>query len=172
VKNAGYEVHHYFLLNILLSYIFSLYSSLNVKYRVLHRTKRQVKVIFCFCILILKFLERRRDKRLNRKVAIQLKTKIYKGISLRFVLYGCETWFLTVNEHYMGCVFENRALRGLFGPKREEVAGAYIRLHNEVINCTRWSKQLRINVRNVGWEVVDLMRLAQVETSGVLFWTW
>jgi hypothetical protein len=45
-------------------------------------------------------------------------------IILSFVLYGCETWFLTLREEYRLRVFENRALRRIFGPKSDdEVTG-------------------------------------------------
>jgi len=50
-----------------------------------------------------------------------LRTKIYKTVILPIVLYGYETWSLTLMEEQV--VFENRVLRGIFGPKREEVVG-------------------------------------------------
>jgi hypothetical protein len=46
-------------------------------------------------------------------------------------LYGCETWSLTLREEYRLRVFGNRVLRRISGPKREEVAGGWRRLHNE-----------------------------------------
>jgi hypothetical protein len=46
------------------------------------------------------------------------------------VLYGCETWSLTLREEHSLRVFENRVLRGIFGPKRDEVTGEWRRLHN------------------------------------------
>jgi hypothetical protein len=46
------------------------------------------------------------------------------------VLYGCETWSLTLREEHRLRVFENRMLR-LFGPKRDEVTGGWRKLHNE-----------------------------------------
>ena len=62
---------------------------------------------------------------------MNLKFKIYKRIILPVVLYGCETWFLTLREEYRLRVFENRILRRLFGPKRDENR-EWRRLHNEV----------------------------------------
>ena len=47
------------------------------------------------------------------------------------VLYGCETWSLTLREERRLRMFENRVLRRIFGPKREEVTGEWRRLHNE-----------------------------------------
>jgi hypothetical protein len=49
-----------------------------------------------------------------------LKIKIHKTVILPLVLYGCEIWFLTLGEEYRLRVFENRVLRRIFGPKREE----------------------------------------------------
>jgi hypothetical protein len=49
--------------------------------------------------------------------------KIYKTLILPVVLYGCETWSLTLREEYRLRVFENRVLRRIFGPKRDEVMG-------------------------------------------------
>jgi hypothetical protein len=52
-----------------------------------------------------------------------LKVKTYKTIILPAVLYGCETWTLTLREEHRLRVFENRVLRRIFGPKRDEVMG-------------------------------------------------
>jgi hypothetical protein len=49
-----------------------------------------------------------------------LKTEIYKTVILPVVLYGCETWSLTLREEHRLRVFENRMLRKIFGPKRKE----------------------------------------------------
>ena len=48
-----------------------------------------------------------------------LKTKIYRTIILPVVLYGCETWSLTLREELRLRVFENRVLRRVFGPKKD-----------------------------------------------------
>jgi len=58
-----------------------------------------------------------------------LKIKIYKTIILPVVLYGCETWSLTLREERKLRVFENMVLR-IFGPRRVEVTGEGRRLHN------------------------------------------
>jgi hypothetical protein len=52
-----------------------------------------------------------------------IKIKIYRTIILPGVLYGCETWSLTLNEERRMRVFENRVLRRIFGPKGDEVTG-------------------------------------------------
>ena len=53
----------------------------------------------------------------------KIKIKIYKTIILPVVLYGCETWSLTLRDERRLRVFENRVLRRVFGPKRDEVTG-------------------------------------------------
>jgi hypothetical protein len=50
------------------------------------------------------------------------------------VQYGCETWSLTVREEHKLRVFENRVLRRMFGPKRDEVTGKWRKLHNEELH--------------------------------------
>ena len=52
-----------------------------------------------------------------------LKIKIHRTIILPVVLYGCETWSLTLMEERRLRVFENRVLRSVFGPERDEVTG-------------------------------------------------
>ena len=63
-----------------------------------------------------------------------LKIEIYRTIILPFVLYGCETWSLTLQEEHRLRVFENRVLRRIFGPKRDGVTGEWRKLHNEELN--------------------------------------
>ena len=58
-----------------------------------------------------------------------LKIKIYRIIILPLVLYGCETWSLTLRQER-----RLRMLRGIFGPKRYEVTGEWRKLHNEELN--------------------------------------
>jgi hypothetical protein len=58
------------------------------------------------------------------------RTSSYKYYSHVLVLYGCETWSLTLREEHRLRVFENRVLR-IFGPKRDELTGEWRKLHNE-----------------------------------------
>jgi hypothetical protein len=58
----------------------------------------------------------------------------FKTQILPVVLYGCETWSLTLREERRLRVFENWVLRGIFGPKRNEVTGEWRKLHNEELN--------------------------------------
>ena len=53
----------------------------------------------------------------------KLKIKIYRTIILPVVLYGCDTWSLTLRDEHRLRVFENMVLRRVFGPKRDEVTG-------------------------------------------------
>ena len=57
---------------------------------------------------------------MGRLLSKNLKIKIYKTIILPVVLYGCETWSLTLREECRLRVFENRILRRIFEPKRDE----------------------------------------------------
>ena len=67
----------------------------------------------------------------------KLKIKIHRTIILPVVLYGCETWSLTLREEHRLRVFENRVLR-VFGPKRDEVTGEWRKLHNEYRILCGW----------------------------------
>ena len=59
----------------------------------------------------------------SRLLSKNLKIKIYRTVILPVVLYGCETWSLTVLEERKLRVFENMVLRRIFGPRRDEVRG-------------------------------------------------
>jgi hypothetical protein len=63
-----------------------------------------------------------------------LTIRTYKTIFLPVILYGCETWSLTLREVHRLGVFENRMLRRIFGPKRDEVTGGWRELHNKYIH--------------------------------------
>jgi len=57
-------------------------------------------------------------------------------------LYGCETWSPTLREESKLRVFENRALRKIFGPKRDEVTGKWRKLHNKELNDLYFSPNI------------------------------
>ena len=63
-----------------------------------------------------------------------LRIKIYRTIILSVVLYGCETWSLPLREERRLRVFDNRVLRRIFGPKRDEVRREWGKLYNEELN--------------------------------------
>jgi len=62
-----------------------------------------------------------------------MKFKIFRTAILPVVLYGCETWSLTLREERSLRLFEKRVLR-IFGPKRDEVTGEWRKLHNEELD--------------------------------------
>ena len=63
-----------------------------------------------------------------------LMIKIFRTIILPVVLYGCETWLLTLREESKLRVFENRVLRRVLGTKRDEGIGEWRKIHNEELN--------------------------------------
>ena len=63
-----------------------------------------------------------------------LKIKVYRTIILPVIFYGCETWSLTLREEHRLRLCENRVLRRIFRPKRDEVTGEWRELHNEELN--------------------------------------
>jgi hypothetical protein len=64
----------------------------------------------------------------------KLKNYNIQDDNLPVVLYGCETWSLTLREEHRLRVFENRVVRRIFGPKRDEVTGEWRKLHNEELH--------------------------------------
>jgi hypothetical protein len=70
----------------------------------------------------------------SRLLSRNVKVKIFKTIILPVVLYGCETWSLTLREEHRLRAFENRVLRRIFGPKRDEVTGEWRKMHNEELH--------------------------------------
>jgi hypothetical protein len=72
----------------------------------------------------------------SRLLSKYVKIKIYKTMCIISpdVLYGCETWSLTLREEHRLRVFENRVLRRIFGPKRDEVTGGCRKLRNEELH--------------------------------------
>jgi hypothetical protein len=73
----------------------------------------------------------KRKKIREIKLTVIYELKIYKTIILPVVLYGCETWSLTLRKKHRLRVFENRVLRRIFEPKRDGVTGEWRNLHNE-----------------------------------------
>jgi len=63
-----------------------------------------------------------------------IKIKIHRTIIFPIVLYRYETWSLTLKEERRQRVFENRVLRRIFGPKRDDVTGNWRKHHNEELN--------------------------------------
>jgi hypothetical protein len=59
--------------------------------------------------------------------------RIYKTIILHLILYGCETWSRTLKEEHLLRVYDNKMLRRICVPKRDEVTGGWRKLHNEAL---------------------------------------
>jgi hypothetical protein len=73
-----------------------------------------------------------------------VKIRIYKTTILPVFMYGCETFCLTLREQHGLRVFENRVLRRIFGPKRDEVTGGWRKLHNEETNLIIMIRSMRM----------------------------
>jgi hypothetical protein len=90
-----------------------------------------------------------------------LKIKIYRNIILPVVLYGCETWSLTLREERRLRVFENRVLRRIFGPKRDKV-GKWRKLHNEELNNVYSSPNIVWVIKSRRWRwAVHVARMGE-----------
>ncbi|KAJ4445442.1 hypothetical protein ANN_07247 [Periplaneta americana] len=77
-----------------------------------------------------------------------LKVRIYKTVTLPVVLYGCETWTLTLREEHRLRVFENKVLRKIFGAKRDEVTGEWRKLHNTELHSLYSSPDIIRNIKS------------------------
>jgi hypothetical protein len=89
----------------------------------------------------------------SRLLSRNIKIRIYKTIILSVVLYGSETWSLTLREKHRLRVCENTVLRRIFGPKSDEVKRGWRKLHNEEL-CDLYSSPsiIRINKsRGMRW---------------------
>jgi hypothetical protein len=82
-----------------------------------------------------------------------IKIRIHNTIIFPVVLYGCETWSLTLREEQRLRVFQNRVLRRIFGPKRDEVTRDWRKLHNEELNNVYYSPSIIrvIKTRRIRW---------------------
>jgi hypothetical protein len=78
---------------------------------------------------------------------------IYRTIISPVVLYGCETWSPPLRKEHWLRVFQNRVLRRLFRPKRDDVTGEWRKLYNEVLNDLYYSPNIIrvIKLRRMRW---------------------
>ncbi|KAJ4432581.1 hypothetical protein ANN_21204 [Periplaneta americana] len=77
-----------------------------------------------------------------------LKVRIYKTVLLPVVLYGCETWNLTLREKQRLRFFENKVLMKIFGAKRDEVTGEWRKLHNAELHALYPSPDIMRNIKS------------------------
>jgi hypothetical protein len=91
----------------------------------------------------------------SRLLSRNVKVEIYKTIFLPAVLYGCETWSLTLREEHTSRlrVFENRVMRRIFGPKRDEVTDEWRKLHNDELHNLYSSPDIirQVKSRRMRW---------------------
>jgi len=82
-----------------------------------------------------------------------IKIKMYRTIILSVVLFGCETWSLTLKEEHRQRVLENRLLMRIFVPKRDEVTKEWRNLHIEELNDLYSSPSIVrvIKLRRMKW---------------------
>jgi hypothetical protein len=90
---------------------------------------------------------------------------MYKTIILSVVLYGCETWSLILREEHRLWVFENRVLRRIFDPKRDEVTGDWRKLHNEELHNLYYSSPNIIRMINQVKRMKWAAHVARMETK-------
>jgi hypothetical protein len=89
----------------------------------------------------------------SRLLSRDVKVKIYKTVILPVVLYGCETWSLTLREEHRLRVIENRVLRRIFGPNRDEVTAERRKLHSGELHNLYLSPDVirQIKSRKIRW---------------------
>jgi hypothetical protein len=79
------------------------------------------------------------------------KIKIYRPVILHVVLYGCEIWFVTLREECRLRKSENRVLRRIFGPNRDEIIG-WRKMHSEELHKLYSLPNIRaVSLRRMGW---------------------
>ena len=88
---------------------------------------------------------------LSKKLKVNRPT--YKTIILPVVLYGCETWSLTLREKHRLRVFENKVLRKIFGTKRDDITGEWRKLHNSELHALYFSPNIirNLKLRQLRW---------------------
>ena len=99
------------------------------------------------------------------------KIEIYRAIILSIVLYGCETWSLILMEERGLRVFENRMLRGIFGPKRDEVTGEWRKLHNQEFNVLYSSPNIIAVIKSSRLEWAGHVALKGGEVHAGFWWS-
>jgi hypothetical protein len=107
----------------------------------------------------------------SRLLSKNTKIRAYRTVVLPVVLYGCETWSLRLKEGQRLRVFENRVLRRVFGPKRNEATREWTRLHNEELDDLYSSPNIIrvIKSRRMRW-VGHVARMGKKEVHTGFWW--
>ena len=87
----------------------------------------------------------------SRLLSKNLKVKTYKTIILPVVLYGCETWSLTLRQEHRLRVFENKVFRKIFGTKKDEITGDWRKLYNAELHTLSSNIIRRLKSRRLRW---------------------
>ena len=89
----------------------------------------------------------------SRLLTRKLKVKTYKTIILPVVLFGCETWSLTLKEEHRLRMFENKVLRKIFGANKDEITGEWRKLHNAELHALYSSPNIIRSIisRRLSW---------------------
>jgi hypothetical protein len=97
-----------------------------------------------------------------RLLSRNVKVRIYKTIILPVVLYGCETWSVTLREEHRLRVFENRVLMRIFGPKRDEVKGECRKMYNEELHILYSSPNIIRQIKSrITWWAGHVARMRE-----------
>jgi hypothetical protein len=99
----------------------------------------------------------------------KFKEQDIQNYNIALVLYGCETWSLTLRDERRLRVFENRVLRRVFGPRRDEVTGEWRKLHNkELSDLYSLPNIVRVvKLRRMRWAGLSWLRIG---TGGGRLW--
>ena len=132
---------------------------------------RRVFPIFSFWVKK-KFLIFRSVQNLLTSSLLSKNVKISgcRNIILRVVLCGYETWSVTLREERRLRVFENRVLRRIFGPKRDEVTGEWRKLHNEDLNYLYCSRNIVRVIKSRSRWAGHVGRMERGEVYTGLWW--
>ena len=95
-----------------------------------------------------------------RLLSKKLKVNTYKTVILPVLLYGCETWPLTLREEHRLRVFENKVLRKIFWAKKDEITGEWRKLHNAELHALYSSPNTirSLKSRRLRWARIEQSR--------------
>jgi len=94
----------------------------------------------------------------SRLLSRNTKVRIYKTIIKPVFTYGCETWVLTKGEENKFKVFENKVIRKIYGPKKDEETGGLRKLHNDELHALYGSPNINreLKARKIRWAGQDM----------------